>query len=166
MGVKAKEIIRRESSSFKSLLFMMVLLVAFQYGYAFLIQQVSESSQSVVSGIAMAISLSITFFVVRKVLPWYQVELADKTLNVYKSLFVKPRPILAIPTKEIVSVKTVDETEDFSGRKLNYTIFGIKDKKKYVIHWKREQKDLKIILQLGEDFADKLRKECVRVRKK
>lgn len=166
MGVKAKDIIRRNTASFKSLLLILALLMGFQYGYAYLLERISENSKSVVSGVAMALSLMVTFFVVRKVIPWYEVELGDKTLVISKALFVKARPLIAIPVKEIKDVTTVEETPDFRGRKLNYTIYGIKDKEKMVIHWKREKGEVKVILQLSQPFAEKLKKEIIRVKKK
>ncbi|QSX07595.1 hypothetical protein J0B03_07060 [Alkalibacter rhizosphaerae] len=166
MGVKAKETIRRGASSFRSLLLMLALLIGFQYGYAYLVEKVSGDSRSLLTGVAMFISLAITFFVIRKVVPWYEVELADKNLIIKKAIFATARPIAAVPLKQITDIRTVDEAEDFSGRKLNFTIFGIKDKKKYIISWKQEKRDVKVILQLGDVFVEKLKKEMIRVRKK
>lgn len=166
MGIKAKETIRRETASFVMLLVVLAALIGFQYGYAYLIERVSESSKSIISGVAMVLSLSVTLFVVRKVVPWYEIQLTNKFLIVNKAMFLKARPLISVPVKEITDIKTLEETEDFSGRKINYTIFGIKDKKKYVISWKRENKNIKIILQLGDDFAEKVKREAARGQKK
>lgn len=166
MGVKAKETIRRDTASFKTLLIMLAVLIGFQYGYAYLIQRVSEGSRSVISGIAMVITLTVTFFVVRKVIPWYELELTNKELNVNKAMLFKARPLMTLPLKELKDIKTLEETEDFSGRKVNYTLFGIKNKQKYVISWQRDQKKMKLIIQLGDAFAEKLKREIFRGQKK
>ncbi|MBF7096100.1 hypothetical protein [Alkalibacter mobilis] len=165
MGIKAKEVIRRDSMSVKALLFIMALLIGFQYGYAFIIERADESYLTWITGAATAISLAITFVIIRKIVPWYQVELVDKKLVVSKSMFVKPRKIREIPVSEIVEIKTINEIESLKGKKIDYTIFGIKEKSKYFIVWNNKGKNTLVMLQLSEGFLNKVNKEIERTKK-
>ncbi|HAE60871.1 MAG TPA: hypothetical protein DCG38_00810 [Eubacteriaceae bacterium] len=162
MALKAREINKRDVMNPKKLIAIFVVLIIFQVGYGILTENLDEASQGIVSAVGVAISLGITIFILRKMLPRYEMLVADNNLIIYKAMFFKPRLVLTVPVKDISDVKPLFEKRSLNGRKIDFTLIGVRDKIKYAVEWYKDGKKVHIIIQASKKFVEKLEKEATK----
>ncbi|SHE41087.1 hypothetical protein [Alkalibacter saccharofermentans] len=162
MALKAREINKRDVMNPKKLIAIFVALIIFQVGYGIITENLDQSTQAIVSAIGVAISLGITMFILRKMLPRYEMIVADNNLVIYKAMFFKPRMVITVPVGDIVEIKPLFEKQDLKGRKVDYTLVGVRNKIKYAVEWDKNGKKVQILIQASKKFVEKLEKEVTK----
>jgi hypothetical protein len=77
-------------------------------------------------------------------------------------MFFKPRLVLTVPVKDISDVKPLFEKRSLNGRKIDFTLIGVRDKIKYAVEWDKDGKKVHIIIQASKKFVEKLEKEATK----
>ncbi|NTW71023.1 MAG: hypothetical protein HGA49_02135 [Eubacteriaceae bacterium] len=162
MAVKAKEINKRNPVTYKQMLLLFGVLIAFDVIYRMGYTKLSEAAQIFVSVFSIALSLTFMFFSLKKIIPRYEMMVADNSFVIYKTMFFKPKMIAAVPLEKITDVSQKYEKTSWEGRKSDYTLYGIKDKITYVVEYKAGDNKANLIIQATKKFTDKLEKSVVK----
>ncbi|MFZ7134666.1 MAG: hypothetical protein ACOWWR_20160 [Eubacteriales bacterium] len=158
MSVKAREVLKRQTVTYKQLVIIFAILLAFQLLMSYIQGKVDVSVAFVINIITTIFSLAILFFLVTKVLPRYEYMVLENDFVIYRATILRPKLVFIVPLTHINSIKKDFEMMKFHGRKKKYTLYGIKDKVTYIIKTSKDNKQQYIFIQCSKKFIDKLEK--------
>lgn len=163
MSVKAREVVKRESVSYKQLILIFLVLFIFQLFMSYIQKNVSQDIAFIVNIISTIISLILLFLVISKILPRYEFMIVDNNFIISKALLFKPKIVYSINLSNIESIKKEVAQSKKKGRKRRYTLYGIKDKINYLLEINEGKNNYYIVIQASNKFIDKLEKTIKKV---
>jgi len=158
MSVKAREIVKKDSFTYKQLILVFALLFFLDIFLNYIQDSISDSMQIVlnVSVIIVTVGLLITLFT--KILPRYELMVLQDNFVIYKAILLKPKVIFSVPLVDIKNIEKKFESIKTTGKRSSYTLWGIKDRLAYVVTYQKNGKDLHVFFQASKKFIDKLEK--------
>ncbi|MFZ7119406.1 MAG: hypothetical protein ACOWWH_00460 [Eubacteriaceae bacterium] len=154
MSVKAREIVKRQSITYKQLIIIFAVLIGFDLIMKYIQDRVEESLKFGVNITVSILSIILLYLLITKILPRYELMVLENDFVIYRSLLFKPKIVFSTPLNQISHIHMKYESDKFSGKKHNYTLLGIKDKINYILICEKGI----VHFQSSKKFTEKLEK--------
>lgn len=154
MSVKAREIVKRQSITYKQLIIIFAVLIGFDLIMKYIQDRVEESLKFGVNITVSILSIILLYLLITKILPRYELMVLENDFVIYRSLLFKPKIVFSTPLNQISHIHMKYESDKFPGKKHNYTLLGIKDKINYILICEKGI----VYFQSSKKFTEKLEK--------
>ncbi|HCX64343.1 MAG TPA: hypothetical protein DHN33_03935 [Eubacteriaceae bacterium] len=166
MAIKAKEINKRPPIRPKTMFMLFALLIVFRLILSYLQDTADPLTLQVISSVGIVISITLFVFLIRKILPHYELFVVDGMLLVTRRIFFRKKAVLSVDLLSVNEIKPRFEMPRSLPKAKDLSLFGIKDKVAYAIGYREEEKQRYAIIQSDKKFMDKLKREKERLEKR